>query len=115
MPETVTLKPQLFAVELSGGTVSENVYVEVRNLSNGEYRILQTNANGRISFNLNDLSDDGTDTGTKTALISADIIEYKIQGGYGYGGGTLTSTTKSTRVKITQTDRSTTNTPGVSI
>ena len=112
MPEPT--QPREFAVKITG-TGNSAAYVELRNLSTREYRRKQANSKGQVTFDLQRLSSDGTDDGTITGLTVGDVIEYKVSG-YGYGGGTWTSTaTGGKTVGVTTTDHSTTNTVGVSI
>lgn len=107
--------PKSLAIVLSGGSVSSGVYVRATNSNTRDYQIKQTNSKGQVIFNLPDLSDDGTTTGTKTGVTTGDLIDYQVQGDAIGGGSYTVPATGQGKVTLTQTDRSTTNTPGVSI
>lgn len=103
-------KPYPIAGKVTTATVTDSVYVCVRNLTNGEQKIVQTKSDGSYVVDLADADFD-------TDYANGDIIEYSLLGD-AYGGGTHTVATgvrARTKFNIVGTDRSSTNTVGVSI
>lgn len=107
-------KPYSIGIIVSGGTASD-VYVNFRNGKTGDYKKVKTESD-EASITLNELSNDGTNTGTHTPAQNKDVIEITISGrrrgginhtvDFSKGGGTH---------RVTLTDVSTTNAPAISI
>lgn len=111
---TPTLPKQL-SIKVSG-TAYANCWVAVRNLNTKEYKKLQANSSGEVIFDLQELSSNGTLSGTQTGLTVNDLVEVQVDGGDGYSSTIWTATSKgSAKIELSQTARSTTNTVGVSI
>lgn len=103
------------SIRISGGAVTGSVYVRARNGRTEEYKIKQTNSSGEVIFPLMDLSSDGTDSGTKSGVESGDVIHYQVQGD-AYGGGVyIVGARGGLKLTLAVTDRTSTNTVGVSI
>ncbi len=103
------------SIKIGGGAVTNGVYVRARNGTTGGYMVKRTKSDGSVIFPLMDLSSDGTPTGTKTGVNVGDVIHYQVQGD-AFGGGFYTVGAKGgEKVILSVTDRTTSNTPGVSI
>ena len=114
MPDPRTRKQ--ISIKITSGTATSGVYVRCTNGTTGNFQVKKTNIGNEVIFDLNSLSSDGTDTGTKSGVANGDVISYQASG-YGFGGGTHTvSASKGgKKVPLTVTDRTTSNTIGVSI
>ena len=111
----MVLKSFPVAVEIATGTGSQ--YVVVKNLTKGTWkRILYGTKNTIV--NLSELSSDGTDGGTKTAFETGDDCVVSVEGNSYVASGTFAFTvgaTKGTIIKLTTTNSSSSNCPGVTI
>lgn len=113
MPEPGIVKQ--LSIKIAGGAVTAGVWVRARNGRTGEFQKKQTNSSGEVIFALMDLSNDGLATGTKSGVNVADVIHYQVEGD-AFGGGTYIVGAKGgNKVDLTVTDRTTSNTIGVSI
>ncbi len=103
------------SIKITSGAVTNGVYVRATNGRTGEYMIKRTKSDGSVIFPLMDFTNDGIPTGTKSGVNTGDVIHYQVQGD-GYGGGFYTVDVKGgDKVILAVTDRTTSNTPGVSI
>ena len=113
MPEPGNVKQ--LSIKITGGAVTEGVWVRATNGRTGEFQKKQTNSSGEVIFALMDLSSNGTPKGTKSGVNIADVISYQVQGD-AFGGGTYTvASLGGKKVTLAVTDRTTSNTIGVSI
>ncbi len=113
MPEPGLVKQ--LSLKLEGATVTTGVFVRARNGRTGEFQKKQTNSSSEVIFSLMDLSSDGTPTGTKSGVNNGDVISYQVQGDSYAGGNYIIDSKGGRKLTISPTDRTTSNTVGVSI
>lgn len=113
MPEPGNVKQ--LSIKIKSGAVTEGVWVRATNGRTREFQKKQTNSSGEVIFALMDLSSNGLATGTKSGVNLTDVIHYQVEGD-AFGGGTYTVGAKGgNKVVLSVTDRTTSNTVGVSI
>ena len=113
MPEPGNVKQ--LSIKITGAAVSEGVWVRATNGRTKEFQKKQTNSSAEVIFALMDLSSDGSKTGTKSGVNIGDVISYQVEGD-GFGGGTyVVASLGGKKVILPVTDRTTSNTIGVSI